>query len=65
VRAVKEFELIERFTRHFSPPRAPRGPGDDCAVLGRLVVTTDALVEDVHFTRATFSFEDIGHKAHA
>lgn len=63
MRAVKEFELIHRFTRYFAPPRAPRGPGDDCAVLGRLVVTTDALVEDVHFTRAAFSFEDIGHKA--
>lgn len=63
MRAVTEFSLIERFTRQFHPPRAPRGPGDDCAVLGRLVVTTDALVEDVHFTRATFSFEDIGHKA--
>ena len=30
---------------------------------GALCVTTDAVVEDVHFTRATFSPEDIGHKA--
>ncbi len=44
------------------------GPGDDCAVLRpgtatELCVTTDALVEDVHFTRAAFSPSDIGHKA--
>ena len=45
----------------------PVGPGDDCAVLapsrGAQCITTDAVVEDVHFTRATFSPEDIGHKA--
>ena len=44
------------------------GPGDDCAVLRptsgtELCVTTDALMEDVHFTRAAFSPADIGHKA--
>ncbi len=45
----------------------PLGPGDDCAVLaptrGALCVTTDAVVEGVHFTREGFSPEDIGHKA--
>jgi len=44
------------------------GPGDDAAVLApvrneRLVVTTDAVVEGVHFTRAFSSAADIGHKA--
>ena len=44
------------------------GPGDDAAVLApgrneRLVVTTDALVEGVHFSRAYSSPSDIGHKA--
>ena len=44
------------------------GPGDDAAVLApvrneRLVVTTDAVVEGVHFSRATFAPADIGHKA--
>ena len=43
------------------------GPGDDAAVLAtvrneRLVVTTDALVQGVHFSSA-FSPADIGHKA--
>lgn len=44
------------------------GPGDDAAVLApvrnqRLVVTTDALVEEVHFSRDHSSAVDIGHKA--
>jgi thiamine-monophosphate kinase len=44
------------------------GPGDDAAVIApgrntRLVVTTDALVEGVHFSRAWSSPRDIGHKA--
>jgi thiamine-monophosphate kinase len=44
------------------------GPGDDAAVLEparneRLVVTTDAVVEGVHFSRAHSSPADIGHRA--
>ncbi|MBU8898999.1 thiamine-phosphate kinase [Corallococcus sp. H22C18031201] len=62
-----EFELIQRFLSHFPRARVPVGPGDDCAVLApsreATCVTTDATVEDVHFTRATFSAADIGHKA--
>jgi len=62
-----EFSLIERFLAFFPRARVPVGPGDDCAVLaptrGALCVTTDAVVEGVHFTRAWFSPEDIGHKA--
>lgn len=62
-----EFELIETFTRAFPRPRGALGPGDDCAVVLRaaknLCLTTDAVVEDVHFTRRHFSFEEIGHKA--
>jgi thiamine-monophosphate kinase len=45
------------------------GPGDDAAVLaapdGRVVVTTDVLVEDTHFRRAWSSAEDVGHKVAA
>jgi thiamine-monophosphate kinase len=62
-----EFSLIDQFLAEFPRARVPLGPGDDCAVLspmkGPLCVTTDAVVEDVHFTRAHFSAEDIGHKA--
>jgi thiamine-monophosphate kinase len=62
-----EFDFIRRFLGHFPKARVPVGPGDDCAVLapqqGPQCITTDAVVEDVHFTRATFSPEDIGHKA--
>lgn len=44
------------------------GPGDDAAVLApvrneRLVVTTDAVVEGVHFSRSSFAPADMGHKA--
>ncbi|MFZ5472233.1 MAG: thiamine-phosphate kinase [Myxococcota bacterium] len=62
-----ELQLIDLFTRAFPRVPPPRGPGDDCAVLppvrGELCVTTDALVEGVHFTRRTFSLEDVGYKA--
>ncbi len=64
---MDEFGRIDRFLSHFHRLRAPRGPGDDCAVLapsrGQLCLTTDALVEGVHFTRPAFSPQDIGHKA--
>lgn len=66
VRDMNEFELIEKFVAQFDVPKSPAGPGDDCAVVGKrgaTCVTTDALVEDVHFTRSTLKYEDIGHKA--
>jgi len=63
-----EFTRIAQFVSPFGPAASPRGPGDDCALVrvgrGReLCVTVDALVEDVHFTRAHFTPADIGHKA--
>jgi thiamine-monophosphate kinase len=66
VKSAGEFTLIGRFVRCFDVEAAPFGPGDDCAVVpaSRVAscVTTDTLVDGVHFTRR-FSFEDIGHKA--
>ncbi len=62
-----EFERIDIFLEAFSVKPAPFGPGDDAAVLPQgahqQVVTTDALVEDVHFTRRTFRWWEVGHKA--
>ncbi len=67
---LHEFRLIEQLRRAFgrTGPAVVRGIGDDAAIItppkGRqLVLTTDLLVEDVHFDLRTASFEDIGHKA--
>ena len=58
--------LLARLPR--TSPTVLVGPGDDAAVLApvrnaRLVVTTDAVVEGVHFLRAFSTPADIGHKA--
>jgi len=58
--------LLARLPR--TSPTVLVGPGDDAAVLApvrneRLVVTTDAVVEGVHFSRAFSTPADIGHKA--
>jgi thiamine-monophosphate kinase len=65
-----EHALLTRLLARLPRPSAQVlvGPGDDAAVLApvrnqRLVVTTDAVVEGVHFSRATFAPADIGHKA--
>ena len=58
--------LLARLPR--SSPAVLVGPGDDAAVVAggrnvRLVVTTDAVVEGVHFSRAYSTPADIGHRA--
>ncbi|HEU5395843.1 MAG TPA: thiamine-phosphate kinase [Verrucomicrobiae bacterium] len=66
---MNEFELIARLTKSLpANPSVVTGCGDDCAVLDlvaadRLVLfKTDAVVEGIHFTRATPP-EKIGRKA--
>jgi thiamine-monophosphate kinase len=70
VRVVGEFGVIARVLAQAGSARAALvGPGDDGAVLqtsdGRVVVSTDVLVEGRHFRRDWSSAEDIGHKAAA
>lgn len=64
---MNEFERIATFLEAFSLRPSPAGPGDDAAVLPptkhQQVVTTDAVVEGVHFSRQTFRLADVGHKA--
>ena len=71
-----EFGFIDFIKEHFKAPEGAIGIGDDCAVLpsmfpGRplptdsseLLVSTDLLMEGVHFLREESSPEDIGWKA--
>jgi thiamine-monophosphate kinase len=65
-----EFAFIDRITpgcQGSDPRRVIRGIGDDAAVIdsgdGLLLVTTDMLVERVHFLRGTISYRQLGYKA--
>ena len=68
--ALNENELVAAFADVLAAPAAAKivlGIGDDAAAWRPSrshlsVVTSDALVEDVHFTRA-FSFQEIGYRA--
>lgn len=67
---MSEFGLIEHIARLFADidHRGWETIGDDCTLLPiggdeALVVTTDMLVEDVHFVREATTAEELGRKA--
>jgi thiamine-monophosphate kinase len=65
-----EFGLIARVTARLpAGPTCLVGPGDDGAVVhapdGRVVASTDALVDGRHFRRDWSTAQDVGHRAAA
>lgn len=70
VSEIGEFGLIKRVTAGLGSLQSVLvGPGDDAAVLatpdGRVVASTDLLIENRHFRRDWSTGEDVGHKAAA
>lgn len=69
VESLGEFGLIDHLTKHFenAQPSTVKGIGDDAAVLDpvgkQLVVTTDMLVEGVHFDLTFQPLKHLGYKA--
>ncbi len=65
-----EFDLIDRFDSRlkFRSPRIKIGIGDDCAVYSGIagkyqIISTDALIENVHFKLSTTKPKLLGRKA--
>ncbi|MDX1463772.1 MAG: thiamine-phosphate kinase [Marinirhabdus sp.] len=70
ISSIGEFGLIDHLTKHFEIKHATtvKGIGDDGAVLSveegsQLVVTTDMLVEGVHFDMSYMPLKHLGYKA--
>jgi thiamine-monophosphate kinase len=62
-----EFELIHKLQKRFLPRiKGVVGIGDDCAIIdNNILITTDALVDNVHFLSSKICFTDLGYKAMA
>lgn len=69
LKEIGEFGFIKRISSQFNAllPEDILGIGDDCAVIpqggSNLIVTTDMLVEDVHFLRSKISAFELGYKS--
>lgn len=69
VDSLGEFGLIDHLTKHFenTQPSTVKGIGDDAAVLDpadkQIAVSTDMLVEGVHFDLAFQPLKHLGYKA--
>lgn len=70
LKGIGEFGFIRMVRDHFPTRNSSivQGIGDDAAVLrttpGRVnLITTDLLIEDVHFKRTCISMEHLGHKS--
>jgi len=70
ISTLGEFGLIEHLTRDFPVSNAStlRGVGDDCAVISygagqRTLVTTDLLLEGIHFDLSYVPLMHLGYKA--
>ena len=70
ISALGEFGLIRRLTEDIKLENGSsiRGAGDDCAVLQytgerRVLVTTDLLMEGVHFDLQYVPLEHLGYKS--
>jgi thiamine-monophosphate kinase len=67
---IGEFGFIDRLRKLRVPRRGVAvGIGDDCAIVSaagrRLLLTTDALIEDVHFRRGWDTYAGLGRRAFA
>jgi thiamine-monophosphate kinase len=66
--ALGEFGLIDHLTKNFTPrhPSTKKGVGDDGAVLhlkNRTVISTDFLIEGVHFDLSYMPLKHLGYKS--
>ena len=69
ISSLGEFGLIDRLTKdlEIKNPSTKRGVGDDCAVLHypdtEVLVTTDMLMEGVHFDLTYIDLQHLGYKS--
>lgn len=69
IASMGEFGLIKHLTKDLKPvqPSTKKGVGDDCAVMNfgssRVLMTTDMLLEGIHFNLEYVPLKHLGYKA--